>query len=56
MPATSQLDRLISMTAISVLSGSRGVRHRLRSFNFYMGVLHPFTSAPMDAIILAAAP
>ena len=50
MPATSQLDRLISMTAISVLSGSRGVRHRLRSFNFCMGVLHRFTSAPMDAI------
>src|ERR1035437_10245159 len=37
MPATSQLERLISMTAISVPSGWRGVRHRLRSFNFCMG-------------------
>src|SRR5450759_2704088 len=37
MPATSQLDRLISMTAISVPSGSRAVRDRLRSFNFCMG-------------------
>src|ERR1035437_3317903 len=36
MPATSQLDRLISMTAISVPSGSRAVRDRLRSFNFCM--------------------
>ncbi len=37
MPATSQLDRLISITAISVSSGSRAVRDRLRSFNFCMG-------------------
>src|SRR5450759_2424750 len=37
MPATSQLDRLISMTTISVPSGSRAVRDRLRSFNFCMG-------------------
>src|SRR5207342_619553 len=37
IPATSQLDRLISMTAISVPSGSRAVRDRLRSFNFCMG-------------------
>src|SRR5450830_739933 len=37
MPATSQLDRLLSMTAISVPSGSRAVRDRLRSFNFCMG-------------------
>ena len=27
----------VAVTAISVLSGSRGVRHRLRSFNFCMG-------------------
>ena len=38
------------MTTISVLSGSRGVRHQLKSFNFCMGVLHRFTLAPMDAI------
>src|ERR1039458_4463026 len=37
MPATSQLDRLISITAISVPSGSRAVRDRLRAFNFCMG-------------------
>src|SRR5271154_796447 len=37
MPATSQLDRLISITAISVPSGSRAMRDRLKSFNFCMG-------------------
>ena len=37
IPATSQLDRLISMTAISVPFGSRAVRDRLRSFNFCRG-------------------
>jgi hypothetical protein len=37
IPATSQLDRLISITGISVPSGLRGVRDRLRSFNFCMG-------------------
>src|SRR6266496_3714864 len=37
MPATSQLDRLSSITAISVPSGSRGFGDRLRSFNFCMG-------------------
>jgi len=56
IPATSQLERLISMTAISVPSGSRAVRDRLRSFNFCMGLLHRFTSATMECNILAAAP
>ena len=37
IPATSRLDRLISMTAISVLSNSRATRDRLRSFNYCMG-------------------
>src|SRR5258705_771766 len=37
MPATSQLNRLSSITAISVPSGSRGLGDRLRSFNFCMG-------------------
>ena len=37
MPATSQLDRLISMTAINVLAGSRAMRDRLKSFNVCMG-------------------
>src|SRR6516165_8101435 len=33
MPATSQLDKLISITAISVPFGSRAMRDRLKSFN-----------------------
>src|SRR6266513_5803540 len=37
IPATRQLDRLISMTAISVPFGSRAVRDRLRSVHFCMG-------------------
>src|ERR1700739_3066424 len=36
IPATSQLDRLISMTAINVLAGSRAMRDRLKSFNVCM--------------------
>src|SRR3982750_33326 len=36
-PATSQLDWLISMTAISVLSWSKAVKDRLRSFDCGMG-------------------
>src|SRR4051794_36480662 len=36
-PATSQLDWLISMTAISVLSWSKAARDRLRSFDCGMG-------------------
>jgi hypothetical protein len=36
-PATSQLVRLISMTAISVLSCSNAVKDRLRSLGFGMG-------------------
>src|SRR5215813_15270614 len=37
VPATSQLDRLISMTAINVLAGSRAMRDRLKLFNVCMG-------------------
>src|SRR6516225_4815884 len=36
MPATSQLDTLISITAISVPFGSRAMRDRLKSFNVCM--------------------
>src|SRR5262249_42285703 len=36
IPATSQLDRLISMTAINVLAGSRAMRDRLKLFNVCM--------------------
>src|SRR5262245_24200589 len=44
IPATSQLDRLISMTAINVLAGSRAMRDRLKLFNVCMGQLHRFTA------------
>src|SRR5215831_17742570 len=37
IPATSQLDRLISMTAINVLAGSRSMRDRLKLFKVCMG-------------------
>src|SRR5215470_8217283 len=37
IPATSQLDRLISMTAINVLAGSRAMRDRFKLFNVCMG-------------------
>src|SRR5439155_5768904 len=37
MPATSQLDKLISITAISVLSCFRMIRDWLRSFSFCIG-------------------
>src|SRR5262245_43768824 len=37
IPAMSQLDRLISMTAINVLAGSRAMRDRLKSFSVCMG-------------------
>src|SRR5215813_1703930 len=37
IPATSQLDRPISMTAINVLVGSRAMRDRLKSFSVCMG-------------------
>src|SRR5262245_16317756 len=37
IPATSQLDRLISMTAINVLAGSRAMRDRLKLFTVCMG-------------------
>ena len=37
MPATSQLDWLISTTAISVEFCARGVRDRLMSFGVHMG-------------------
>src|SRR5262249_60465906 len=37
IPATSQLDRLISMTAINVLAGSRAMGDRLKLFNVCMG-------------------
>src|SRR6185312_13280374 len=37
MPATSQLDKLISITAISVLSCFRTIRDWFRSFGFCIG-------------------
>src|SRR3981189_808100 len=50
MPATSQLDKLISITAISVLSCSKTIRDWFRSFGFCIGGLHRVTSATMCAI------
>src|SRR5437899_2809875 len=40
MPATSQLDKLISITAISVLSCFKTIRDWFRSFGFCIGGLH----------------
>jgi hypothetical protein len=45
MPATSQLDRLISITTMTVLPCSKVVTERLRSFVFGMGALHELWSA-----------
>ena len=39
MPATSQLDRLISMTAMIVLFWSRATRDLLRSFGWGIAAL-----------------
>ncbi len=39
IPATSELDWLISITTMSVLSWSRAVRERLRSFDCRMDAL-----------------
>src|SRR5258706_10503166 len=43
IPATSQLDWLISTTAMIVLSWSRATRDLLRSFGWGIGALHRFT-------------
>src|SRR5205814_10299538 len=43
IPATSQLDWLISTTAIIVLSWSRATRDLLKSFGWGIGALHRFT-------------
>src|ERR1700738_286410 len=50
MPATSQLDKLISITAISVLSCFKTIRDWFRSLGFCIGGLHRVTSATMCAI------
>src|ERR1700682_4476224 len=50
MPATSPLDKLISITAISVLSCFKTIRDWFRSFGFCIGGLHRVTSATMCAI------
>ncbi|MGY4420997.1 hypothetical protein ACVWY2_003446 [Bradyrhizobium sp. JR6.1] len=56
IPATSQLDRLISITAISVPSGLRGVKGSAQVVQLLHGGLHRFTSAPMNAIFLPSSP
>jgi hypothetical protein len=45
MPATSQLDWLISMTAMIVLSWSRATRDLLKSFGWGIAVLHRLDAA-----------
>src|SRR5262249_32355360 len=57
IPATSQLDRLISMTAINVLAGSRAMRDRLKLFNVCMGssigsqrTMDPISTPPPHSI------
>src|SRR6202023_1369801 len=46
-PATSQLDWLISTTAITVLSWSRATRDLLKSFGWGIRALHQLVAAPM---------
>src|ERR1700687_4421917 len=45
MPRTSQLDCLISMTAMIVLFWSRATRDLLKSFGWGIGALHRFDAA-----------
>src|SRR6516165_7895492 len=52
-PATSQLRSPSSITAISVLSCSRAVRQKLRSFDCAMGVLHWFAGSANGAHLAA---
>src|SRR4029077_20814485 len=49
-PATSQLDWLISTTAMIVLSWSRATRDRLKSFGWGIRALHQFGSSHDGAI------
>jgi hypothetical protein len=61
MPATSQLDWLISITAITVASISSGSRHRLKSFtvlvwDFVMMGLHRVDQCSDGYMLPAAAP
>src|SRR6202048_1049499 len=46
-PATSQLDWLISTTAITVLSWSRATRDLLKSFGWGIRALHQVVAATM---------
>jgi hypothetical protein len=55
MPATSQLDWLISITATSELSCSKAAWHLLKSFGSGMGVLlRRFLPATMVPYLAAA--
>ena len=61
MPATSQLDWLISITAINVASVSSGSRHRLRSFTvsvfrFVMTGLHRYCRQCSDGYVPSLPP
>jgi len=56
MPATSQLDWLISTTAMIVLSWSRATRDLLKSFGWGIRALHQLATSDDGAIFLAALP
>src|SRR5438045_2326013 len=53
IPATSQLDWLISTTAIIVLSWSRATRDLLKSFGWGIGALHRFTQRRWSHLLAA---
>src|SRR6266446_6817706 len=55
-PPTSQLDWLISTTAMIVLSWSRATRDRLKSFGWGIRALHQFGSSDDGAISSPPAP
>jgi hypothetical protein len=53
IPATSQLDWLISTTAMIVLSWSRATRDLLKSFGWGIGALHQLPRATMVPFLAA---
>src|SRR6059058_181548 len=56
MPATSQLDWLISTTVMIVLSWSRATRDLLKSFGWGIRALHQLATATMVPSPLSPAP
>jgi hypothetical protein len=56
IPATSQLDWLISTTAMIVLSWSKATRDLLKSFGWGIGALHQLDAQRRWCHFLAACP